>query len=77
MKDYVVRPPLPPVLGYQGVSLKAPGNRIWFAYSGVVTLSEIPTRIAREDAGRTFEKTLLESAPEGSLPADVPTLFEF
>lgn len=55
--------PPPSPLGYQGCTLKRKGKHWWTA-DGVVILG----KETRKDPARRFEKTLLASAPEGSLP---------
>jgi len=60
--------PISPVLGYQGVYLRGPQDRVWHAYSGVVTLTENGVDEARQDRERKFEKILLSSAPRELLP---------
>lgn len=57
-----------PKLGYRGVYLEGPENRVWHAYDGIVTLTEHGIKEARRDKERRFEKTLLSSAPAGLLP---------
>lgn len=56
-----------PPLGYRGVRLDAPDGRSWTAYGGVVA-SGTDTR---DDAGREWERRLLVSAPDGTLPSFV------
>src|SRR5215472_9226102 len=56
--------PAPPPLGYRGCHLSAPDGRVWNAFQERVTLGPDD----RRDADREFERTLLASAPPGSLP---------
>ena len=53
-----------PPLGYRGARLVAPDGREWAAFGGVVTLAGD----ARADAGREWERRLVETAPPGTLP---------
>ncbi len=57
-----------PPLGYRGVTLRAPDGRRWSAYAGVVSLESESRTDHRVDAGRSFEATLLASAPPELLP---------
>ena len=52
-------------LGYRGAWLLAPDGRRWDAFEGVAWSGHD----RRLDTTRAVERTLLESAPEGSLPA--------
>lgn len=61
--------PAAPVLGYRGCFLKDDRNREWFAYGGIVTLHVGSHSESREDKERVFEKTLLASAPKGTVPS--------
>src|SRR6266851_2398240 len=63
--------PGPTGLGYRGALLRGPGDREWIAFDGVVSLRTPAAVEVRSDAAREFEKTLLASAPEGLLPAEV------
>jgi hypothetical protein len=63
--------PLPPVLGYRGCYLREQGGREWVAYRGVATLKSAGGAEARRDDGREFERQLLATAPEGSIPRPV------
>ena len=64
--------PSPPLLGYRGCLLRdEETNREWVAYGGVVSLKEAGTYTSRSDKPRAFEKLLLSSAPEGTLPASL------
>ncbi len=65
----MVKPPSAPPLGYRGCFLKGVGDREWFAYGGVVTLKTVDGSESREDRERAFEKSLLASAPKGTLAA--------
>lgn len=53
-------------LGYRGVSLAGPGEETWTAERGVVTKTHSGGH--RKDAGREWERALLETAPQGLLP---------
>jgi hypothetical protein len=56
--------PNAPALGYRGCTLNCPLHGRWFALSGVVSKD----KEHRRDADRSFERTLLQTAPKGSLP---------
>ncbi len=60
----------PPPLGYRGCRLLAPDGRQWRAFDGVVTMEHGPqgSREMRDDPTRSFERTLLATAPPGLLP---------
>jgi len=61
-----------PPLGYRGCALQCPAGHEWFAYNGVATYrhgNETPEH--RLDAGRQFERALLDTAPPGRLPPGV------
>jgi hypothetical protein len=60
-------PPAPP-LGYRGVFLKDTAGREWAAYGGVVRLQTSEDSQVRRDEARSFERTVLASAPAGALP---------
>ena|ERR1044071_4624753 len=60
--------PAPP-LGYRGAFLRSDSNQQWFAYRGVVTLTELNRSEARRDPGRQFERAIVDSAPEGLIPS--------
>jgi hypothetical protein len=68
-EKYAGARPSAPVLGYRGCFLREGDEREWFAYGGVVTLRQKGASESRRDEGRTFEKTLLSSAPEGVVPS--------
>jgi hypothetical protein len=55
--------PEAPPLGYRGARLVC-GDREWAVGGGVVTLG----RQRRRDPAQLFERTLLDSAPSGTLP---------
>jgi hypothetical protein len=57
-----------PLLGYRGVFLKDASGREWTAYGGVVRLQTREDSQVRRDEARSFERTLLASAPDGALP---------
>jgi hypothetical protein len=65
-------PPAPPPLGYRGCFLRSPNGQTWSAYAGVVTRPENGSLDRRRDEGRRFERTLIASAPEGTLPFERP-----
>ena len=54
----------PPPLGYRGSRLAAPDGRVWLAFDGVVRFDDE----VRKDTGRSFERTIIDSAPKGTLP---------
>jgi len=58
-------------LGYRGSFVREPGHREWMAFNGVVSLTTPAGVDVRKDPAREFEKTLLSSAPKGSLPEGV------
>jgi hypothetical protein len=60
--------PAPAALGYRGSFLRDGGNRQWLAFGGVVTLEAKNKSESREDAGGVWEKLLLATAPNGTLP---------
>jgi hypothetical protein len=60
--------PEPPTLGPRGYVLRAPDGRVWHAYAGVVTLDDGHYREARDDPGHQFERVLITSAPDGTVP---------
>ena len=65
-------PPAPP-LGYRGCTLRCASGELWFAYDGVATHARADGRTEhRLDSGRRFEIALLETAPPGLLPAELP-----
>jgi hypothetical protein len=53
-----------PALGYRGVFVHDPEGRNWTAYRELVTLADE----TRRDDERRFERTVLSSAPSGTLP---------
>jgi len=53
-----------PALGYRGVFVRDPEGRVWTAYRELVTLAGE----TRRDDERRFERTVLASAPSGTLP---------
>ena len=59
--------PSAPGLGYRGVTLSCAGGEQWFAYAGTLRFG----KEYRRDQNRTFERTLLLSAPKGMLPPAV------
>src|ERR1035437_426585 len=59
-----------PALGYRGCALRAPDGRVWRAESGVVAAAGAQSSQARRDDVRAWERRLLETAPDGALPAD-------
>ncbi|HEY9247019.1 MAG TPA: hypothetical protein VIO11_09255 [Candidatus Methanoperedens sp.] len=70
LEPFTGEPPSPPILGYRGFIVKdMTGNREWFAYGGVVFLKEGGVTESRLDKEHRFERILLESAPNGMLPA--------
>ncbi|HLJ61010.1 MAG TPA: hypothetical protein VKZ50_14895 [bacterium] len=64
-------PPAAPPLGYRGCLLKSPDLREWLAYGGAVTLRTAGQAESRRDPGRSFERTLLASAPPKAVPASL------
>jgi hypothetical protein len=61
--------PTPPPLGYRGCFVRDPGGRTWTAFHELVTLSSEGSSETRRDDDRRFERTVLASAPAGTLPA--------
>jgi hypothetical protein len=68
LKPEDVKPPPAPPLGYRGSFLRDPEGREWLAYGGVVTFRSAGRMESRRDPDKRFEKVLLGSAPEGTLP---------
>lgn len=64
---------VPPGLGYRGCWLRDPQGRRWHAFDGSVRLSAPEGESLRADPGRTFERTLIASAP-ARLPVRLPGL---
>jgi hypothetical protein len=60
--------PSPPPLGYRGCFVRDPGGRTWAAFHEAVTLSANGASETRRDEDRRFERIVLASAPEGTLP---------
>ena len=56
-----------PPLGYRGCLLQSPDDQQWHAYGGAITQFGHRGLVTRIDPDRTFERLLLESAPEGTL----------
>lgn len=63
-------PPDQSQLGYRGVRLCAPDGRHWLAFNGVAWLER--SLDVRRDEGRCFERAVLDSAPAGVLPNELP-----
>ena len=63
--------PVPPLLGYRGCFAQDQEGRLWTAFGGAVTLTESGRTSARRDDARAFERSLLASAPAGSLPPEL------
>jgi hypothetical protein len=49
--------------------VRDPGGRTWTAFHELVTLSSEGSSETRRDDDRRFERTVLASAPAGTLPA--------
>lgn len=64
-------PPTAPPLGYRGAFLRDDAGNEWYAYRGVVTAKIAGNSDARMDANRTFERTLVDSIPDGLLPREL------
>lgn len=62
----------PKGLGYGGCEIRAPGGEQWLVYGDVVSRSHGDRSEVRRDPDRRFEKILLSSAPEKSLPPWTP-----
>jgi hypothetical protein len=63
-------PPPAPALGYRGCALRCPPGEEWLAYGGVVSYTAASGVVdRRSDPERTFERTLLATAPDGTLPS--------
>jgi hypothetical protein len=60
--------PTMPVLGYRGCFAREPAGRTWTAFHDLVTLRSNGGFETRRDDERRFERTVLTSAPEGTLP---------
>lgn len=63
--------PSTPLLGYRGCFLRNDVGQEWFAYRTVVSLRMPNDSQSRSDPNRSFEKRLLASAPEGTLPPNL------
>jgi hypothetical protein len=61
--------PATPALGYRGCFVRDPAARTWTALHELVTLSSESGSERRGDDDRRFERTVLASAPAGTLPA--------
>ena len=59
----------PPALGYRGCFVRDRSARTWTAFHELVTLSTDSGSETRRDGDRLFERTVLTSAPAGTLPA--------
>jgi hypothetical protein len=57
-----------PPLGYRGAFLRDDAGHEWFAYRGIVTLTEQNRSEARRDPARQFERAITNSAPQGLIP---------
>jgi hypothetical protein len=55
-------------LGYQGTYLKSSNDIEWHIFNNMVTRLNNNTIETRFDKNRFFEKTILKSAPSGTLP---------
>lgn len=58
----------PAYIGYQGTFLKSSDNSEWHIFNNTVTRINNNTLETRIDKNRFFEKTILKSAPRGTLP---------
>jgi hypothetical protein len=58
-------------LGYRGCLLRDRAVRTWEAYGGLVTLIAYGRVESRYDPERTFEKTVIASAPAGLVPCEM------
>src|SRR5215831_12596794 len=63
--------PNPSRLGYRGAFLRVSLDHQWIAFGGLVSLKTPVGIEVRADVDRQFEKDLLDSAPEGLIPADL------
>lgn len=63
--------PVAPLLGYRGCFLQCSTELEFFAYNGFVTLKSNEEVETRSDKNRVFEKFLLSTAPEGTLPDNI------
>jgi len=61
--------PTPPALGYRGCFVRDPAGRTWTAFHELVTRSSENGSETRRDDDWRFERTVLASAPAGTLPA--------
>ena len=68
LEAYGDEPPRGPNLGYRGTFLRGPDGHQRLAYRGVVTLRTDSGSKSRSDTNRLFERVLLASAPEGTVP---------
>jgi hypothetical protein len=60
-----------PALGYRGCFVRDRAGRTWTAFHELVTLSTRGDSETRRDEQRRFERTVLASAPAGTLPASL------
>jgi hypothetical protein len=60
--------PKPPSLGYRGCFVQDQTGRLWTAFGGAVILTESGSSSSRRDEAQAFERSLLASAPPGSVP---------
>ena len=60
--------PSAPPLGYRGCFVEDPDGRTWTAFHEAVTLSLPDGTVTRRDDEHQFERLVLASAPEGTLP---------
>lgn len=59
--------PTAPPLGYRGSVLRG-GGREWRAYRGAVMMREGESVSTRRDPGRRFERLIISTAPDDSVP---------
>jgi hypothetical protein len=63
--------PATPALGYRGCFVRDAAGLTWTAFYELVTLSDGTRSETRRDDDRRFERTVLDSAPAGTLPASL------
>jgi hypothetical protein len=72
LKPAVSTPPAASPLGYRGCALRCPPGDEWFAYRGVVSHTMASHDVERRgDPERSFERLLLSTSPEGTLPPNL------
>jgi hypothetical protein len=68
LPEWSGRAPEAPGLGYRGVRLESPDGRVWEAFGELI----VSAGRRRRDGERHFEKDVIRSAPQGTLPPGLP-----